>query len=108
MNKLLLVITNTYIPDVNFNENMEKFNPNFAMELLRGFILPIGILIIFAIVIINSCKYYSRNYIKGIIQNIFIGAVLIILLLKPTLIFQLGEQIIKVFSYIIGGFIKNV
>lgn len=108
MNRLLLIITNTYIPDVNFNEKMDKFNPNFAMELLRGFVLPIGIMIIFVIVIINSCKYYSKNYIKGIIQNLIVGGVLIILLLKPVLIFQLGEQTIKVFSYIVGGFLKNV
>lgn len=108
MNRLLLVITNTYIPDVNFNEKMDKFNPNFTMDILRGFVLPIGILIVFVIVIINSCKYYSKNYIKGIIQNLIVGSVIIILLLKPVLIFQLGEQTIKVFSYIVGGFLKNV
>lgn len=108
MNRLLLILTNTYIPDVNFNETMDKFNPDFAMELLRGFVLPIGIIIIFVIVIINSCKYYSRNYIKGIIQNLIVGGVLIILLLKPSLLFQLGEQTIKVFNYIVGGFLKNV
>jgi hypothetical protein len=102
-----LLITNN-IPDVNFNETMDKFNPEFTMDLLRGFVLPIGILIIFVIIIINSCKYYSTNYIKGLILNLVIGSVLIILLLKPVLMFQLGEQTIKIFSYIIEGFLKNV
>jgi hypothetical protein len=104
---IILLITNN-IPDVNFNETMDKFNPEFTMDLLRGFVLPIGILIIFVIIIINSCKYYSTNYIKGLILNLVIGSVLIILLLKPVLMFQLGEQTIKIFSYIIGGFLKNV
>lgn len=109
MNRLLLMITtNTYIPDVNFDENFEKFNPKFAIELLRGFVLPLGILIIFIIVIFNSVYYYRKNYIKGIVQNLIVGSVIIIILVKPSLLFQLGEQVIKIFSYVIGGFLKNV
>lgn len=108
MNILQLMITNTYIPDVNFSEKMDKFNPEFSMELLRGFVLPVGIMIIIVIIIINSCKYYSRNYIKGLIQNLLIGGVLIILLMKPSLLFQLGEKTIDIFGFIIGGFLNNV
>lgn len=108
MNKLLLMITNTHIPDVNFDEKMDKFNPNFSMELLRGFILPLGITIIIGIIIINCCKYYKKNHTKAIIQNIIIGCVMIVLLMKPSLLFQLGERTIEIFSMIIGGFLKNV
>ena len=83
---------------------MERYNPQYGMDMLNGFILPFATLLVVVIIVKNCLNSLSRKEFGNLAANVIIGSMVIILFTNPQMFTQIGDQSIDVFGEMIKGF----
>lgn len=83
---------------------MERYNPQYGMDMLNGFVLPFATFLVIVIIVKNCLNCLSRKEFGNLVANVILGSMLIILFANPQMFSQIGNESIGIFGEMITGF----